>query len=297
MVNKNIHPFEIGKFVADTMLHGILHPDMHLNNLGFRDNGQIVFTDYAESEKIDIPNDLDAENIRRLTGSLFPLVDDIGSFSDISYFRAGYVSRCGFLGRTLFSNTCNNGFSSLGFLNDTPVDIAFVVPELKDSIIIKEWTHLDTKFVSPIEYATLEDYSRSPERRNISPFNMYFVDYLYFIRSYLMLSSLEGDREGLNNNITALILNMAKSAFSFHLPVTAYGLYLKAENMNSTMPGVNKICIDGINEARDMGNPGNSMKEFMESCVNLDLIELLWVLDDLDRIVSKDASLHRITEK
>lgn len=109
--------YSLGETVAGLMLKGALHPDMQLNNFGIReDTGQVVSLDFADVKEINIPDDLDNNNVKQLTRSLFLIFKDLESFSNISYFRAGFVSRCGHLGREIFSNACNSVFSSFSFV-------------------------------------------------------------------------------------------------------------------------------------------------------------------------------------
>lgn len=287
MVDKEkIFNFALGEVVATAMLKGILHPDMQLCNLGFRDNGQIVFLDYADVSAIAIPDELDTDNIRRLTESLFPLLDDLNGFPAISYFRAGFVSKGGFFGRSIFSNACNSGFSSLSFLSDRDVEVSFALPTLRGSALIKEWVQIETDNISIRKYNTLEKYQQSPERRSLSPFNCYYLDCLYFGRSFIGLQSIG---EQMRDNITCLLLNMANSALCFNLPATAYGLYHKCISLHPQIPKIDARCRDGIKNSKITGC---HIADFIADCLHLDLIELLWVLDDLDRIVPPNANLR-----
>lgn len=238
--------YSLGETVAGLMLKGALHPDMQLNNFGIReDTGQVVSLDFADVKEINIPDDLDNNNVKQLTRSLFPIFKDLESFSNISYFRAGFVSRCGHLGREIFSNACNSGFSSFSFvfneanvlkasLNECSMELSYV-PKLNHDII-HEWAKFNVDSVNFSNYQTLDQYQYSSERKNISLSNMYYLDYMYFVRSYLALVALR-DRLKINDNtsICILILNMAISALSFNLPITAYGLCLKCSSLNPSM--------------------------------------------------------------
>ena len=283
--------FVFGSNIADIILKGILHPDMQLKNFGRRENVSeyhgfmnnfFVCLDYADIQEFNIPDDLDDNMIRRLTRSLFPIFKDLKSFSNISYFRAGFVSKCGHLGRELFSNACNNGLSSLSLATGNSVNFSYV-PSLK-SEIIREWVNFNVDDVNPLKYRTLIDYQDSQERHRISLHNMYYLDYLFFMRSYTVLSELKDDV-----SIIVLILNLAVSSLSFNLPITAYGLFRKCLSLNPQMPEVNQMCKDGIHNIVKCGKINNIIDKIITQYLNDDLFELMWILDDLDRLTPQNT--------
>lgn len=287
MIDKEkIFYFALGEFVATTMLEGIINPDMQLCNIGVRNSEQFAFLDFPNLSKVTIHDDLDDNNIRRLTESLFPILDDLKSFSSISYFRAGFVSKGGYFGRSIFSNACNNGFSSLSFLSDGNVEVSFAIPTLQNSALIKEWIQIETDNVNIRKYETLEKYQNSSERKSVSPFNCYYLDCLYFVRSFLGLQNIG---ELMRDNIACLLLNMANSALYFNLPATAYGLYHKCISLHPQIHEIDTLCRDGIKKSKIARG---CIADFIADCLHLDFIEFLWVLDDLDRIVPSNANLH-----
>ncbi len=283
---EKIFYFALGEFVATTMLEGIINPDMQLCNIGVRNIEQFAFLDFPDLSKVTIPDDLVDNNIRRLTESLFPILDDLKSFASKSYFRAGFVSKGGYFGRSIFSNACNNGFSSLSFLSDGDVEVPFAIPTLQNSALIKEWIQIETDNVNIKKYRTLEKYQNSSERKSVSPINCYYLDCLYFVRSFLGLQNIG---ELMRDNIAWLLLNMANSALYFNLPATAYGLYHKSISLHPRVHEIDTLCRDGIKRSKIAGS---RIADFIADCLHLDLIEFLWVLDDLDRIVPSNANLH-----
>ena len=296
--------YSLGETVAGLVLKGALHPDMQLNNFGIReDAGQVVSLDFADVKKINIPDDLDDSNVRQLTRSLFPIFKDLESFSNISHFRAGFVSRCGHLGREIFSNACNNGFSSFSFIfseksalkasfNECSMELSYV-PKLNHSLI-REWVKFNVDSVKFSNYQTLDQYQRSSERRSISLSNMYYLDYMYFVRSHIALMTLK-DRLRIKDNMPncILILNMAISALSFNLPIMAYGLCLKCSSLNPSMIEIEQQCEKTIDMAKKSGRIYDKLTNFIKLYLLCDLFELLWILDDLERIIPQNE-LERI---
>ena len=287
-----ISAFVFGSNVAALILRGILHPDMQLSNFGTRENseypgfldGFFICLDFAEAQKFNIPDDLDDNMIRRLTRSLFPIFQDLKTFSNISYFRAGFVSKCGYLGRELFSNACNSGFSSFAFLNDINNDsMTFSYNPLLQPEIIREWVDFNVDDVSPLKYRSLIEYQRSPERHKISLRNMYYLDNLFFMRSYMVLSELKDE-----TSIIILILNIAMSSLSFNLPVTAYGLFKKCLYLDPRMSEVRQACKDGVKRAMSSGKITNVTDTIISRYLDNDLFGFIWILDDLDRLIPKD---------
>lgn len=108
----SLYFYNLGEFVADGMLNGIMHPDMQLVNIGQRD-GQFIFIDFADIMQIDIPNCLSPNICEQLTQCLVPLIEDMkDSFSKLSCFRMGFIARGGVLGHAIFLSTINLGISS-----------------------------------------------------------------------------------------------------------------------------------------------------------------------------------------
>ena len=288
--------YSLGETVAGLVLKGALHPDMQLNNFGIReDTGQVVSLDFADVKEINIPDDLDDSNVRQLTRSLFPIFKDLESFSSISHFRAGFVSRCGHLGREIFSNACNSGFSSFSFifseanilkasLNERSMELSYV-PKINHALI-HEWAKFNVDNVKFSNYPTIDQYQRSSERRSISQSNMYYLDYIYFLRSHIALVALK-DRLKINDNtpMCILFLNMAISALSFNLPITAYALCLKCSSLNPSMIEIEQQCEKTMDMAKKSGRIYDKLIKFIKLSLHCDLFELLWILDDLERIV------------
>ena len=280
-LDNEITPAAIGTFVADTMMKGIIHPDMQLCNIGCRGNGQIAFCDFADADIIRLPDELDGENLRRLTESLFPLIDGIKDYHSLSYLRAGFISNGGILARSVFLNARNNGFSSLSFVCDESPELSYDASGIFNAApMIREWVSTELSAVTPKNYSTLASYNESDKRKGISPYNMYYLDQLYFFRSYMLFKS---HSEALNDQIAVLMLNMAQSALCFNIPVTAYGISVKCLSSGSHIKSIPEMCRNVMKKSTSEGNIPDHITAFVAECAEChDLYEFLWILDDLD---------------
>ncbi len=273
-----IHYFDLGKFIARTMLDGIFHPDMQLNNVGIKINP--IFLDYASVQLISIPEDLTDELFSKLTESLFPLLDSLpNDFTAKSYFRAGFVSYGGILTHGIFANTLNNGFSSFIYTSKNSISATYnekpIYSDKKNIAAITEWKNYQLDKVSLKNFPSLEIYSNSAERQYISPHNRYYLDNLYFVHSYL----------GLQDNpsqLPILILNMAMSANRFGLNYTAYGLYQQCLSMNSGITDINALCYQDLSRLNNVSVSSPHIIDYIKEYTCYDLFELLWILNDLD---------------
>lgn len=271
--------FALGKFIAQTMLEGIYHPDLQDRNIGIVD-GKFKFSDYADLEIISIPDDLTADVLDLLTESLFPLLDSMpDDFTIRSYFRAGFTSYGGELAHAVFLNAVNNGLSSFWYTTEKPVKAVYNTEDIySDEFIaaaITEWKNYPLDRVTFKNYPCLEAYHKSNERRCISFHNKYFLDNLYYIRCYFDLKDpmLE---------LPILIHNMADSAYRSFYILTAYGLYQKCLSMNSDNASVNAACQEGLQVLSNEFPLNSRIVEFIKKCTCYDLFEFLWILDDLD---------------
>ena len=282
-IKKEIGYFALGEFVAKAMLYGIIHPDMQLCNIGW-DGQTFKFTDFADVRKISMPRDLTETTVRQLTESLYPLLDSItDELTSKSYFRAGFTAAGGVLCHTIFSNTVNAGLSSFLYTSKKPVPVSFDASKIyKDNAMtsaISEWKSLPLDKMALRYFNSLDAYNAAPDRLKASPFNMYYLDKLYFTRCYLGLSHIKAA----SSQIPILVMNMAVSAQHFAMPYTAFGLFQKCLFMNSIYSEVMDVCANGAKHIIDAVNLNPEIIAFIKDCIHLDLFELLWILDDLDK--------------
>lgn len=285
MNKENIVFHALGVFVAKTMLHGIIHPDMQLENIGFRQNSDhpIVFLDFPNIKKVTLPDELDIETLHRFTESLFPLLDDLNnSFAHISYFRMGFITMGGVFTHTIFSNAINSGYSSSLFINSphkvSSINIYSLVYRKPFNEMIREWQELPLEDITLAKIPSLSQYNYAPERRNTSLFNMYYVDILYFSRAYITLSLSRGGTQWLST----LYFHWGLAALHYNLPFSAFGLFKKCLATNPCYPDLIPICHEKINHIVQSKELSHELTEFINSNIKHDLFELLWILSDLD---------------
>ena len=278
--------FSLGEFVAQTMLYGIIHPDMQFCNIGFRNDDGFVFNDFADAKIINMPNDLSELSVHQLTESLFPLLDDIiDTFMYKSYFRAGFTSCGGVLGHMIFSNAANSGFTSFLYCNSGNASFSFDASTLytdnQVNCAIKEWKNLPLNTITLNKFDSLAAYNVAKERRNTSPFNIYYLDNLYLVRSYLALNL----NPKAKNNLPTLIMNMAMLALNFKKYYTSYGLFQKCLSMKPQLSKVITLINNNLESIKQSINLTSGITDFIVECCQYDLIELMWILNDLDNSI------------
>ena len=221
-MNKNeqlLYYFALGEFISRVMLQGIIHPDMQHCNIGFGD-GNFKFVDYADAHKISIPEDLTDVTVHQLTEALFSALDDVpDDFTIRSHFRAGFTSYGGVFAEAIFSNTMNSGFSSFLYANENMVDTTynadFVYTDSNTVSAIGAWKSYPLDRITLNNFTGLAVYNDSNERHCTSHYNLYYLDNLYFVRSYIGLSRMDG----MASQMPMLILNMAVSAHHCKSPI------------------------------------------------------------------------------
>lgn len=272
--------YRLGEFAAEIMLNGIYHPDMQISNIGFRPGeANPIFLDFPETEKFEMPEGLDANRIRQLTESIFPLADATeGSFMFTSYFRAGYLGYGGVLTWELFANAINNGFSSNVYIKHPKEKKEYDASRLSEELVlaIEEWKSIDLKEVKLENYKTLDEYNQSGLRKNISMQNKFYLDMHYLYRSCILFNS----REDAAIALAPAVLNMALAATNYGMPYTEYGLLKKCLSLEHGNRQINQICRQEIKKLKFLNNQSIS---FINRCVEkCDLYELLWILYDED---------------
>lgn len=274
--------FELGKFIAQTILQGIYNPDIQLSNIGFQ-NGMLTFLDYAPIQIVSISEAHTKEFLQKFTESLFSILDVLpNKFTPKSYFRAGFTSYGGVLTHSIFSNAVNNGFSSFIYTGKKTIVSSYNAVHLYSNpniaAAITEWKASPLDRMDLDHYPSLDSYSKSIERQCISPYNKYYLDNLYFINSYIGLKDTLSQQP-------ILILNMALSAHHAGLTYTAYGLYQKCLSMKSDFTEVNAACYKGISKLNSISALDSHIIDYIKNCVCFDLFELLWILSDLDNTI------------
>lgn len=303
--------YELGEFVAHNMLNGDIHPDMQLDNIGYRNNGQIVFTDFADVTQINIPNCLSADTCEQLTLSLLPIIEDIkDSFSKISCFRMGFIAMGGLLGHAIFLSTLNLGVSSSWYTkytsSNSSYDLAFLYSDGNSKSLIKNWKKQSLDQITIEKYPTHDEYERSKNRFRILDANCYYMDILYYCRSYmgrskiLYINSIDENRDRQKYSVRDLTVSIIKSNCNLYIEkiadtalhhkhyYTAYGLYKKclSEARKDGDEKNIKAAQNGLSSISKSAPISSSVCDFIVENLDCDLFELMWILDELDQSIS-----------
>ena len=288
--------YELGEFVAEVMLKGIIHPDMQLKNIS--SDPPFKFVDFADVQCINMPSDLfintnntdQNKNIRLLTESLFSRLDQqlFENFLYSSYFRAGFTAKGGLLGNFIFFNAANKGYFSIPnakkklklknpeLLNN--IEVSYNISHVqKDNVIssIDEWKKIPLSSITLNNFSCLESYYNSAEVKKCSIGNRYYLDCLYFNRCYMELPICVHPN---------LIYNMAESALSHRFFFTAYGLLKKGVSMLQSSSDLIQFYNQALNKNFIVQELAVNNYFYIEDLLNLDLLELLWILNDLDAL-------------
>ena len=274
-------PFNLGQFVARTMMNGLIIKDMHGSNIEF--NGiDYVFLDFTELDQKSLPDDLNPKTVNQLTLSLLPILDSlVQNFTFVSGFRAGFTAYGGVLTHAIFSNLTNKKISSFRYTPDPPFNASYnAKPIYTDFCIgdlITDWKTAALDNVTVHNYPSFSEYQAGNERKQISSFNTYYLDNLYCVRRYHSLIETKD-----LSSLADIISDMLVSAYRTGLFCTAYGLYEKCLAMNCDLAHMNEL-FDFI--AKDLNKFTQShphIVEFIKACTSFELFEFMWILSDLE---------------
>lgn len=300
LMDGSLYFYNLGEFVAETMLKGIMHPDMQLANIGQRD-GQFIFIDFADIIQIDVPNCLSADICEQLTKCLIPLIEDmIDSFSKMSSFRMGFIARGGLLGYVIFLNTINLGISSSLYVKSrfipSTYDSTFLYSD-EGKTSIRNWKEIPFDQISILEFPL---YDKMKRQLRPTETNQYYLDILYCNLNYissLILANGASFNAGSpikvipNNslilescNLTNIycIKKFAFAALHQKLYYTAYGLLYKCLESKFTDKNLICECKEKISYITDSIPITSRIHNFIMRNLNLDLFEFMWILDDLE---------------
>ena len=280
----NKYLYMLGVFISDTITRGILHPDITLDNIGIRSGHGLVYIDYADASTIDIRNELTSEKVRQWTESLFPIFDELSTYQEKSYLRAGLIAHGSLLIEILMKNGHNFGFSSFSFMQDVDIDLSEdwlpmnCIDKAEIADIIDEWNQTEKKHDYK-HYTALENYFNCNERKRMSATNLFYYDQLYFLDAYFIIPK---------EHYPILYYYMAASAYENKRYCRAYGLFRKAAplfkkghySFNTLLEKTKTYMIDIVLN----GHITMECKQVIDKIYEDDYFQLLWHLDDLDYI-------------
>ncbi len=265
-------------------MDGIIIKDMHGSNIGF--NGiDYVFLDFAKFDLISLPDDLTQKTIHQLTLALLPLLDSlVENFMFISHFRAGFTAYGGILTHAIFSNLINKKISSFRYTPNPPFKASYnakpVYTDLSIGDLITDWKTAALDNVTVHNYPSFSAYQACNERKQLSLFNIYYLDNLYCVRRY---HSLIETRD--ISSLADIISDMLVSAYRTGLFCTAYGLYEKCLAMNCDLAHMNKLFHFIAKDLNNFTQSHPHIVEFIKACISFELFEFMWILSDLETII------------
>ena len=271
--------YAIGDFAAETMLNGKIQPDFKIDNLGV-DGSSIVFVDSPEVFSCCIPDELDNDLLRKITESIFSLLRSLHGYKDISSFRAGFTARGGLLADIVWNNLANKGFSSLSYTgiygNKLLYDISNMpfTKTLKE--YISEWKTIPFDIINIGNIPSLEAYLRSEIRTTRAQLSTYYLDFLYYIRRYIIL------QQHCPEQVPILILNMGLLAYQFGKTYSAFGLLSKCVEISRLDHDISKVCADKLHTLKQTELIAPEFENIILDNIDNDLFELIWLLNDLD---------------
>lgn len=296
--------YNLGQFLAQTILGGIINTDMQLENIGYL-NGYFKFIDYANIKKINIPDCLSADTCQIFTNVLFAVIEDIkDSFAKLSNFRMGFIAMGGLLGHAIFLNMTNSGISSSWYIKcDFPLssyDPSFLYSDPKSKLLIRNWKKQPFEQITPLKYNALIDYEHSETRSRIRNGNRQYLDILYYSRSYTWWGRILQDIFPSDDNIEQNTVTLRYNIFSFDLNCnffiermaetalyskhyyTAYGLFNKCLSEINIVDEIRELSQNGLSSILKSTDMNSSICNFIMENINRDLFEFMWILDDLD---------------
>lgn len=285
--NERVKYYRIGEFAAIMMLKGVIHPDMQENNLGIR-NGVVVTVDFADAKLFDYPEGINTKVVKQLADALFPPMEYIlKDFSLMSLFRAGFISIGGLLGRIVYDELDTNGVNSFSYVQK-PSEMFQEPCSHSGSVEIKR------RYYADWQKALMENLFDSDTgamilsalpliMSTVCDDNKYYADQLVLLKACEDLARAESE---LPFWITAL--HFACESVNRGYVYTGYGILRKVLYLcGKALPPVvvYHAKIDELLKEHDLNC---DIKEYIEKCTEYNFLELLWIVNDIDRYIQKN---------
>lgn len=286
-IGERIKYFRIGEFAAIMMIKGTIHPDMQEANLDIR-NGIVVAADFADVKFFDFPEGIDSKVVKQLADALFPPMEKIlKDFTLMSSFRAGFIAVGGLLGKIVFDELESNGVNSfcyalkgIDLLQEPVVDSNLIERNKK---IYADWQNVIMDKLFNPDTGEMIIGSLPEIISSVCEDNKYYADQLIMLKACEDLNKAEIE---LPFWITAL--HFACESVNRGYVYTGYGILRKVLHLcGKALPPVvaYHAKLDELLEEHDLNC---DIKEYIEKCTEYNFLELLWIVNDIDRYIQKN---------
>lgn len=261
------------------MLKGVIPIDFKLDNIGISEKGPVL-NDYSNMYFFHMPDGLDGEFLRRESASLMAMISSINEIDDISHFRTGFIMQGGVLADIVWRNLSDHGFTLLSYKEITDKSLRYDAAEELDSQInitrIVKWNDIPLDSINLGEYPEPSFYSFSDVRNNTSSFLKFYLDRLYYIKSYAVYYEKSPEL------FPIVLMNLGTSAFRNNDKYLAFGMLSKAISMSKTNPKINEMCTKVLNKLKHTKRMSSDLKELILENMELEFCEFMWLLNDID---------------
>lgn len=282
MINKFMpRGFRLGELVACVQQKGIYHKDMKIDNMGFRNNGDITFLDFSDIEPFEYPA---AFNVDKMSKCLMPIIRE-RTFDQVALFRLGYICAGGEISEIVFKNLYRSmNISSFDFwYNKTPPHC----PDQKYCFDIEdadEWRTEDVVNNIFMKWMTLDEYEKNDFRKTLSVLNKYYLD-KYFLTVYFYFFKAQNKYE----EMAIILINLGMRELAAHYYTASYILLHLAEKFiqkQRNIPESQLYFIRGKKEeSRRRSNYKESFLNDVLNCIEekkFDLACIDWLIYDLE---------------
>lgn len=278
--SKNLKYYYLGEFVACIMLKGVIHPDMQEDNIGYKD-GKCVLMDYSDIDTFKFPDGLDLKVVNRLTDALFPPLEKIlKNFELMSFFRAGFISVGGLLGKAIFDNVSNNGISSFEYISTdlkrNRNDSSYLFTPVNKKLI-KEWKNIILNELGYEKSGNIDTKSIPFIIDNVSDENSFYMNQLLVLKTYVEKCEAEEYKEFWMGALHFACESIKRGYF-----YTGYGILRKVLHMSKYAHPLILMYHAKVDEMLEGKSLLESLKHFIENNLEYNFFQVLWILNDID---------------
>lgn len=273
--------FQLGYFAGELLMSkGVIQPDFQFNNIGFR-KGKPILLDYADIITVDLPSELTKDSVRTIKESIFSLADNYeGSFKHNSYLRAGFLARTGMLGHMVYAAARDNTYSSFWFieknLKNKEYNLSRITKWSDVKAVINEWMEVPLDLFG---IGNVQEVSETEEKREL----VYEINNYYLKNTLHILSLVDDSIMNEKKYAVKLYLDIALTALDYGMPYMAYGFSQKCKSITDE----EQVVQDCSMILRQTFKYVEEYVHIVDKYINVEPIELMWILEDFDITVTK----------